>query len=144
MKKIVISTNDYFGLSAKAVKRIAELKSMDIFFYMESPDKDGTFLKIKVEYADNNNRFFEFHCASVDLGDKTTSDELDKHCLYIEKQLETNRDDPDMIQAIEELGEESYCYYCGLKIIQIPDDVDWQIECDEFHEWVAEKHRKWS
>ena len=30
-----------------------------------------------------------------------------------------------------------------LKIIEIPDDVDWIIEEYDGNEWVAEKHRTW-
>jgi len=30
-----------------------------------------------------------------------------------------------------------------LKIVEIPDDVDWEINEDDGSEWIAEKHRTW-
>jgi len=32
----------------------------------------------------------------------------------------------------------------GLKVVEIPDDVEWQIEEYDGAEWVAEKHRTWA
>ena len=54
------------------------------------------------------------------------------------------RDDPHLVQVIEELGFWSGGYYSKLKIVEIPDDVDWQIQEYDGNEWVAEKHRIWS
>ena len=32
----------------------------------------------------------------------------------------------------------------GLKVVEIPDDVEWEINEHDGNEWVAEKHRRWS
>jgi hypothetical protein len=32
----------------------------------------------------------------------------------------------------------------GLKVVEIPDDVEWQIEEYDGAEWIAEKHRTWA
>jgi len=53
------------------------------------------------------------------------------------------RNDPFLIQVIEELGKQANGKYSLLKIIDIPDDVDWEIEEYDDWEWVAEKHRRW-
>jgi len=34
--------------------------------------------------------------------------------------------------------------YSELKVVEIPDDVKWQLEEYDGLEWVAEKHRTWS
>lgn len=34
--------------------------------------------------------------------------------------------------------------FASLKIVEIPDDVEWEICEYDGLEWVAEKHRKWS
>jgi hypothetical protein len=54
------------------------------------------------------------------------------------------RDDPVLIEIIEEMGEASGGSYADLKIVDIPDDVFWQIEEYDGKEWVAEVHRTWS
>ena len=55
------------------------------------------------------------------------------------------RNDPDLIRAIEIVGtEEASGKYASLKIVEIPDDVEWQIEEYDGSEWIAEKHRIWN
>ena len=54
------------------------------------------------------------------------------------------RDDPVLVQVVEELGEESYDRYADLKIVEIPEDVDWYIHEYDGLEHVAERHRTWS
>ena len=53
------------------------------------------------------------------------------------------RDDPRLIQVIEELGERASGKYSVLKIVEIPDGVEWEIQENLGYEWVAEKHRIW-
>ena len=53
------------------------------------------------------------------------------------------RDDPVLIQVVEELGEEAEDRYADLKIVEIPEDVDWYIEEYDGMEHVAERHRTW-
>jgi hypothetical protein len=60
----------------------------------------------------------------------------------------TNEDDikrnnPILVEIVEQLGEAADGRYAELKVVEIPDDVQWQIEEYDGNEWVAEKHRKW-
>lgn len=54
-----------------------------------------------------------------------------------------SRTDPVLVRVVEELGEEANDSYSELKIVEIPDNVEWQIEEYDGAEWVAEKHRTW-
>ena len=54
------------------------------------------------------------------------------------------RDDPILIKVIQELGDAADGFVADLKIVDIPDDVDWYIEEYDGNEWVAERHRTWS
>lgn len=56
---------------------------------------------------------------------------------------EINRDDPYLIQLIEDMGDEVDTRYSKLKIVEIPDDVKWHIGEYDGIEWVAENHRTW-
>lgn len=56
---------------------------------------------------------------------------------------EIPRDDPELVQTVHELGRKADGAYAELKIVEIPDDVEWQIEEYDGREWVAEKHRTW-
>ncbi len=58
---------------------------------------------------------------------------------------DVKRDDTDLIAVIEELGLDAASGQTAkLKIITIPEDVDWVIEDYDGVEWVAEKHRTWT
>ena len=54
------------------------------------------------------------------------------------------RDDPILIEVIEELGPMAYGSDSNLKIVEIPDYVKWVIENYDGMEWVSEVHRIWS
>ncbi len=54
-----------------------------------------------------------------------------------------NRDDPILIQVIEELGDESSKIPGEIKIIQIPDHIDWAIKDYDGLEYIVEKHKSW-
>lgn len=56
---------------------------------------------------------------------------------------EIPRDDPDLVAVVEELGAKADGFCAELKVVEIPDGVEWQIEEYDGKEWVAEKHRTW-
>ena len=54
------------------------------------------------------------------------------------------RNDLDLVRVVETLGPEA----AGgpgaeLKVVEIPNDVDWEVVEHDGLEWVAEKHRTW-
>lgn len=54
------------------------------------------------------------------------------------------RDDPVLVSIVKELGvNEAGDDVASLKIVEIPDNVEWQIEECAGKEWIAEKHRTW-
>ena len=53
------------------------------------------------------------------------------------------RDCPHLVRLVEEMGVKAGSTYSLLRIVEIPDDVEWQIEEYDGSEWVAEKHRTW-
>ena len=54
------------------------------------------------------------------------------------------RDDQILIQVFKELGDAANGFAADLKIVEIPDGVNWEIEEYDGNEWVAEVHRTWS
>ena len=53
------------------------------------------------------------------------------------------RDDSVLVAIVEEMGEKANNRYSFLRVVEIPDDVDWYIEEYDGDEWVAERHRTW-
>ena len=56
---------------------------------------------------------------------------------------DVDRDDPDLVRVIEELGDNANGKFADLKVVEIPADVEWQIEEYDGAEWISEKHRTW-
>lgn len=54
------------------------------------------------------------------------------------------RDDPMLVKVVYELGSDAYGGYAKLKVVEVPGNVEWQIEEHDGNEWVAEVHRTWS
>jgi hypothetical protein len=54
-----------------------------------------------------------------------------------------SRDDKDLVQVVKDLGEKAYGEYSKLSIVDIPDDVEWEIDDYDGFESIDEIHRTW-
>ncbi len=57
---------------------------------------------------------------------------------------EIERDDPALVAIVERLGKNAWGNYAELKVVEIPDDVEWQLNDYDGVETIHEKHRSWS
>lgn len=53
------------------------------------------------------------------------------------------RTDPYLVQTVEELGAEANTKVSKLKVVEVPDEIDWELQEYDGIEWIAEKHRTW-
>ena len=53
------------------------------------------------------------------------------------------RDDADLVAVVEELGDRANGNYAELKVLSVPDGVEWFVEEYDGMEHVAETHRTW-
>lgn len=53
------------------------------------------------------------------------------------------RDNSVLVEIVEEFGEKANSRYSDLKVVEIPEDVEWYIEENDGMEWIAERHRTW-
>jgi hypothetical protein len=143
IRRIVI--NDCFGgfgISNDAVLRYLELlgkpvwseidekwKSLEIWkYWLVPPEAD------RVEPSPSN------------WGEMTVAERVAHNQAYKQQvfnPMDIARDDAYLVQVIEELGELANGKHAKLKVVEIPVDVDWQIEEYDGNEWVAEVHRTW-
>ena len=125
-RKIVISTSyGGFRISDKGFERYLDLKGIK-WYKSESTNWMGTaYFSIPIEELNKL-------C--------TAEEDDDEYCLNYR---DIDRADPILVQVVEELGEEADGTYASLKVVEIPDDVEWQIDEYDGSEWVAEKHRTW-
>ncbi len=115
MKVVINSDFGGFGLSDAAFERYLELKGIE--FARVSGRFEGA-VYYKAGHIDEEDHYLSYY--------------------------DIKRDDPILVQVIEEMGEEANGRYSSLKIIEIPDDVDWYVTEYDGLEHVAEKHRTWS
>ena len=53
------------------------------------------------------------------------------------------RDDGFLIEVVETLGDAADGDCADLEVVEIPDDVEWQLSQYDGSEHIAEKHRTW-
>ena len=121
MNKKVVINNCYggFSLSEKA--------------FVEYLKRKGINCVTKV----NEFGFVEFYKNSI------SDENYISHYDYVSPSNLTIREDPDLIEIIEELGEESFGMFAYLKIVEIPDDVVYEITEFDGSETIREKCRTW-
>ncbi len=117
MKIVINSCWGGFSLSDKAIEYFGKLKGMNLVQYPSSISMLGR-LWYEVE--------------------KETSEEIPF------SNRDIKRDDLDLVRVVEEIGQEASGKYSCLKVVEIPDDVEWVIEEYDGKEWVSESHRTWS
>lgn len=160
MKKISInSRHGGFRLSNKALKRILELKNKNAYFYIYNYNGNNRkYTPISDQEAFESKGYIDVCCFTVPDAHNILIGNFDEssieeriaynekfESIYISPYDHFRRDDEDLIKVIEELGQkECSSEYSEIKIVEIPDDVDWIIQEYDGLEWVAEKHRTWS
>lgn len=78
------------------------------------------------------------------LSGKYVNAAYDIYFGYSEKfESEYNRTDPDLILAVETLKDEANSSCSKLKVVEIPDGIEWEITDYDGVETIHEKHRTW-
>ena len=141
MKVVINARHGGFGLSDDAVVRYNEILGREVWImgdyfptYSLVPPEERQDAGLK--YGSPTN----WHEMSMEEKQKWNE-------IYREQTFSTSdlaRNDPVLIQVVEELRKGADGRHAELKIVEIPDDVEWQIDEYDGLEWVAEKHRTWS
>jgi hypothetical protein len=42
------------------------------------------------------------------------------------------------------MGNDVHGFFANLKIVEIPAEIDWQVDQHDGLEWISEKHRTWN
>lgn len=120
MKVVINRCYGGFGLSHKAVLRYAELKGIKVY---PEENKWGRYTYWTTENkVKRENNYSEYSIYDRDI----------------------SRNDPDLVQVVEELRSEASDNLADLRIVEIPDDVEWEIDDYDGMESVEEVHRSWS
>lgn len=55
----------------------------------------------------------------------------------------TFRNDPSLVQVVEELGDKASASLASLRVVEIPDGIEWEIHDYDGIETIHERHRSW-
>jgi len=137
--KLVIN-GDYGGFcpSYLAQKIYLERLGKECFFY--KMDKFENPLR-KIDMPDPSKVELSVFVTTIDLGDSVEFSEISDNML---RTHDIERSDKILIEIVEMLGSAASAPFSKLKIVEIPDDVEWEIEEYDGWEYVAEKHRTWA
>lgn len=123
MTKLVINRcYGGFGLSEKAFDRLLNAKGVA---FEKVTTKDG--LMYGPDY---------YHAGHVGEDDFYIS-EYEYRTVY-------KRSDSDLVRIVEEMGEDADGRFSQLAVVEIPDDVEWELHDYDGIESIHEKHRVWS
>ncbi len=138
-----------FGLSHEAVMRYAEIKGMALYPWIDAICK-----KVYKEKATFDNPSVLIHYTTVsegkyqeitakEQGKPIGSGRFDKSNSVYFSARDIERTDPILIQVVNELSDKANGCHAELEIIEIPDDVVWEIDEYDGIEHIAEKHKTW-
>ena len=137
MKIVINRCYGGFGLSSSAVKEYLKLKGKKCFFY-----KEDYVNKIWNQVSDDSASNYD-NTLTKDYGASFKYDwYLIKDDYFYYGNIE--RTDEDLIKVVETLGSEKASGHLSrLQIIELPDDVVWELDEYDGIETVREVHRSW-
>lgn len=151
MKLVINKCFSGFSLSPLAVKRMAELRGEECFFFkeknceytpitVEAAQKEFMWSAFKVKNPTDYFSYKDFHNLSMEDRRKM-NENYSKISLDCRPE---NRSDPILVQTVEELGEKANGRHAKLKVVEIPDEIEWEIDEYDGMEIVRETSRSWS
>lgn len=137
MKVVINTCYGGFSISDEALEALAKRKGLTLYWFASLFNSDRlTALPLADVQASptlSKRHYLTMAYTSPDAGDET----------YFENRPD-DRSDPDLVAVVEELGERANGSHAQLKIVEIPDGVDYVVEEYDGRECVAEKHRTWA
>jgi len=131
MKVVINTCFGGFGLSPVAVKRYGEIKGIRLYMYEENDRR------LRLISFDEKPPFIPFYFSTPDLTEWPSNDE------YYFCEMDIARDDPILIQTVEELKEKANGACAKLSVVEIPDGIEWDISEYDGIETIEETHRSW-
>lgn len=138
MKKVILNKcYGGFDVSYEAYMLYAKKKGLTLYLYESNFVSPRKFI-----YKKTNDETLFIHYFTKDMGDNVeiSSEDYEKYCLYLR---EEHREDPVLIEVVEELGEKANGRYGYLKVVEIPDDLDYVIDEYDGIETLHQKVEEW-
>jgi hypothetical protein len=142
MKVVINRCYGGFGLSHEAVMRYFEIKGIIVYPEQEKGIgswKFWTYWLVKPEDRIESKEGEAFYAMSME--DRRAYNQAHSDQNVYPRDIE--RHDPALIQVVEEMGDKASGDHAELKVVEIPDDVNYIVEEYDGLEHIAEEHRTW-
>lgn len=140
MKIVLNKCYGGFGLSMEAEKAYLNLIGKKAYFYKQVKfAHEGRAEWVRVDKNQDDSSFLT--CLTVDLGIKVSDMKYKKDEYFYYGDIE--RTDPNLIRVVEELGSRANGRFSELKVVEIPDGIEWEIDEYDGIEHIDEKHNSW-
>ncbi len=139
MKVVINNCYGGFSLSKEACQRYFDIKGQQVWI---EDDTHSNFFTVWLLSPENR-----MVLTKIDFYEMSMEDRKSYNKQYSEQTWhfsDVNRADPILVQVVEELGKSAAGRHSNLKIVEIPDGVQWTIDEYDGNEHVAEVHRTWS
>lgn len=136
MKKVILNKCfGGFGVSKEAYELYAKKKEISLFRY-----KPENLIKGIYTYATDDNIYYFYF--TKDFGDHAyiSNEDFKKYFLNLGM---NSREDKTLIEVVEELDEKANDTSSDLKIVKIPDDLDYVIDDYYGFETLHQKVQEW-
>lgn len=137
MKKVILN-KDFggFGISKKGYELYARKKGLDLYMYEAEYSGKKTIYK----RTDNDTLFTKYFTKNFGDTVNISDEDYKQYSLNLD---EGSREDTVLIEVLEELKEEANGKYSDLKIVEIPDDLDYVIDNYDGIETLHQKVQEW-
>jgi hypothetical protein len=137
MKVVINACYGGFGLSQEGIEEYARLAGFKLYSYVEDRRMENGIKPYVSDPKKQDKWEIVYHYKSP-VTSLVDEDRDYFSCRDIE------RTDPILVRVVEELGDKANGSCASLRVIQIPDGVEFYIDEYDGFEHVAEKHRTWS
>jgi hypothetical protein len=152
MELVVNKCYGGFGLSKKAVVRLAEMHGKKAFLFAKD-GLHGEYKPITADSDDNRNWSAftiqnpnEYFKKEKEWQEMTMEERIAENGKYDAVSLDSRPDDradPFLVQVVKELGKGANGFCAQLEIVEIPDGIEWHLDEYDGIESVHENHRSW-
>ena len=153
MKVVINKCFGGFGLSPLAIKRLAELKGKPCYFFNRVLGLEIDSAPVEIQEV----KGLLWSAYTVPNPESVAGSQKDFHSMTLEQRKESNdkwvsislgdisddRSDPDLVKVVEELGVKANGQCAELKVVEIPDGIEWEVEEYDGMERIAQKHETW-
>jgi len=141
MKIVINACFGGFSLSHKGVMRYLELCKKQVWLEPGTSQISGLPTYWLVPPDKRQKEMTSKEWAAASLAERQEHNKISAEQTLYDQDIP--RDDPNLVQVVEELGSDADGRCAELRIVEIPDGTNWEIDEYDGYEHVAEVHRTW-